>query len=133
MAVQPDRRNGTREKRHADDRGGPGGNRGARNGERHEKGNAKSGDSSPQRMSGTKAVRAAREILEELTGRQAETVASLVRTEEGWAVTLDIVETQKVPRTTDIMGSYVVEVDGEGELVRCERVSRFVRGQAVDE
>ena len=126
MAVQPDRRNGAREKRHADDRGG-------RDGAGRDKGQSERGGPSPGRISGTKAVRAAREILEELTGRQAETVASLVRTDEGWSVTLDIVETEKVPRTTDIMGSYVVEVDGDGELVRCERVSRFVRGQAVDD
>ena len=85
------------------------------------------------RLSGPLAIRAARENLEALTGQPVETISALQRTRDGWAVTLEVVELERVPRSTDILASYRVEVDNEGELMGYERVSRYYRNQAGSE
>jgi Gas vesicle synthesis protein GvpO len=81
------------------------------------------------RLSGADAVKAAREQVEELTGRSCESVSGVARTEDGWSVTIDVVELERVPHTTDVLASYVVDVDDRGELVGYRRAARYVRGQ----
>ena len=87
------------------------------------------GSASPRRLSGPKAVQAAKDNLEELTGQAVESVSGLVRTREGWAVSLEVVELERVPRSTDLMASYRVDVDNEGDLMGYERVARYYRNQ----
>ena|SRR5687768_6982488 len=87
------------------------------------------GDRLPRdgRMSGAAAVRYARSHLAELTGRQPEAVSALTRTDDGWRVVLEIVELERIPQSTDILASYAVEVDGDGDLVGYQRVDRYYR------
>jgi hypothetical protein len=54
-------------------------------------------------------------------------VSALQRTREGWRVVLEIVELQRIPRTTDILASYAVALDNNGELMGYERVNRYYR------
>ena len=82
-----------------------------------------------RRLSGNKAVDAARGYLEELTGKQCESVSGLSRGRDGWVVTLEVVELERVPRSTDIIASYEVEVNSEAELMGYERVRRYYRNQ----
>jgi len=70
--------------------------------------------------------------LAELTGRRAENVLGVQRQDEGWNVTLELLELQRVPTSTDLMGCYVVSLDRDGELVAYERKRRYQRGQAED-
>jgi hypothetical protein len=86
-----------------------------------------------RRLSGNKAIQIARQYLESLTGQPAESVSALNRTRDGWAVTLEVVELERVPRSTDILGSYRVEVDNEGELLGYDRIHRYYRNQAGGE
>ena len=51
---------------------------------------------------------------------------------ESWLVTVEVVEVARVPNTTDLLGSYVVQLDDGGGLLGYKRTRRFVRGQ-VDE
>ena len=80
-----------------------------------------------KKISGAKAAQRAQAQLQELTGQAAEAVSGLSRTPEGWAVMVEVVELERVPRTTDILASYRVELDEEGELMGYERVSRYYR------
>jgi hypothetical protein len=80
-------------------------------------------------VSGPKAVAAAKENLEELTGQPVESVSGLMRTRDGWAVSLEVVELERVPRSTDLMATYRVEIDNEGELMGYERMARYYRNQ----
>lgn len=82
-----------------------------------------------RRLSGNKAVEAARAYLEALTGKGCESVSGLSRVQDGWAVTIEVVELERVPRSTDILASYQVEVNQEGELMGYERVRRYYRNQ----
>lgn len=74
----------------------------------------------------------AREQLRELHGSEAEAVSSFERTPDGWAVTLEVVELRRIPESTDVLASYRVELDGDGNLLRYERVRRYHRSEASD-
>lgn len=97
--------------------------------QREEKRERKSGS----RLSAMQAVRRARAQMLELTNRQAESVSSVSRTRAGWLVVLEIVELERVPQSTDVLASYQVELDEDGELVSYDRVARYYRNQATSE
>jgi hypothetical protein len=48
-------------------------------------------------------------------------VSSIAKTDEGWRVTLELVERASVPDTMDLLGVYEVRLDHEGELIGYER------------
>lgn len=90
----------------------------------------------PRRRSagrGSSMARAAREAVVDLTGRTPEAVTGLERTEDGWVVELDVLELERVPRTTDVLATYRVTLDDDGELEGCRRVHRYLRGSAGDD
>jgi hypothetical protein len=72
----------------------------------------------------------ARQLLEELSGAEVETVSALGRTDGGWRVTLEAVELRRIPDSTDVLATYEVELDGDGDLVRYERRRRYARSQS---
>lgn len=75
-------------------------------------------------------VRGAREQVEELTGHPVSSVLGVQRDgDDGWEVTLELVELARVPETTNIMGCYRVKLDGDGDVVEYNRVRRYHRGQ----
>jgi hypothetical protein len=75
-------------------------------------------------------ARIAVSIISQLTGRRPETVLGIRKDDDGWKVTLELVELSRVPNSTDLLGCYVVDLDDQGELVGYERVRRYQRGQA---
>lgn len=97
-----------------------------------ENGNVRPSGPHPK-LPGSKAVRMAKQHLAELTGQVAESVSGLTPTPDGgWKVILDLVELERIPQTTDVMASYELELDAQGELVGYRRISRYYRNQ-VDE
>jgi gas vesicle protein GvpO len=78
-------------------------------------------------------AKSARAQLADLTGRVPESVLGLRKDDDGWKVTVEIVELSRVPNSTDLLGCYVVTLDDDGELVGYERVRRYQRGQAGGE
>ncbi len=72
-------------------------------------------------------AKAAHQLLE-LTGKGAEGVTGLERTDEGWQVQVEVVEVRRIPDTTDVLALYEVEVDSKGELQGYRRLRRYVRG-----
>ena len=83
-------------------------------------------------MSAPQAVRRAVEQVAELTGREIEGVNGLERSDEGWVVTLEVVELRRVPDSTDVLGSYAVELDSSGELEGYHRTRRYYRSQVEE-
>ena len=82
----------------------------------------------PKRSSATQvAAEAARQLLE-LTGKAAEGVTGLERTDDGWKVQVEVVEVRRIPDTTDVLALYEVTVDSEGELEGYRRLRRYTRG-----
>ncbi|GAA3355395.1 hypothetical protein GCM10017744_017770 [Streptomyces antimycoticus] len=74
------------------------------------------------------ARRAARHV-EGLTGRAAEGVTSLERGKDGWVIGIEVVETHRIPDSTDILAEYQVELDDHGELASYRRTERYYRGR----
>jgi hypothetical protein len=75
----------------------------------------------------TVASNAARQLLE-LTGRQAEGVTGLKKTDDGWQVQVEVVEVRRIPDTTDVLALYEIDVDSDGDLLGYRRLRRYARG-----
>ncbi|MBT2482384.1 gas vesicle protein [Streptomyces sp. ISL-94] len=74
------------------------------------------------------AMRLAAEQLTQLLGRSPESVSSLRPTEDGWEAQVEVLELERIPDTTSVIGSYKVTIDEEGELISYERTRRYSRG-----
>lgn len=88
------------------------------------------GSNSNGRLSASELSRAALTTVQELTGYEPEAVTALEWDGEFWRVTVDALELSRVPSTTDVLGSYVVQLDEEGALHGYKRTGRFVRGHS---
>jgi hypothetical protein len=74
----------------------------------------------------------ARELGSEL-GWSWEALSGLRREGDGWTVAMDVVETRRVPSTTDLIAVYEVDFDGAGELLGYRRLRHYVRGRGDNE
>jgi hypothetical protein len=75
------------------------------------------------------AMRLAAGQLAELLQCEPDSVSSVKATDEGWTADVEVVEVERIPDTTSVMGSYRVQLDGQGNLLGYERTSRYARGQ----
>ncbi|HKN93454.1 MAG TPA: gas vesicle protein [Thermoleophilaceae bacterium] len=82
------------------------------------------------RLSASELSRAALTTVQELTGYTPEAVTGLEWDGEFWQITVDALELARVPNTTDVLGTYAVQLDETGTLRGYRRTGRFVRGQA---
>jgi hypothetical protein len=81
-------------------------------------------------LSAPKLAKRAREQLTEMTGMEAESVSSLRRDDDGWTAVVEVLELSRVPSTDDVIGSYEVELDGDGDLLGYRRIRRYPRSKA---
>ena len=86
----------------------------------------------PKKQSAMSVARSAARQLAELTGRQPECVTGVERTDDGWQVEVEVVESRRIPDSTDILATYNVQVDEDGELTGYHRARRYVRGKGGD-
>jgi hypothetical protein len=70
------------------------------------------------------------EQMQELMDRPIEAVTGLAKDGDEWRVTLEVLELQRVPSTTDVLGKYEVTLDKDGELTGVERTRRYPRAEA---
>lgn len=75
------------------------------------------------------AAEAARQLLE-MTGRDAEGVIGLEKTEDGWRIEVEVLEVRRIPETTDVLALYELTVDSDGDLEGYRRMRRYTRGSA---
>jgi Gas vesicle synthesis protein GvpO len=73
------------------------------------------------------------EELEALVGCPAEGVTAIRREEQSngqaphWVVTAEILELERVPETSDVLATYEVTVDDDGQLTGYRRTGRYTR------
>ncbi|MCW2863207.1 MAG: hypothetical protein JWP48_4915 [Actinoallomurus sp.] len=80
--------------------------------------------------SANRIARLAAGYVAEMTGKEPEGIISLARTDGGrWMVGVEVVETHRIPDSTDILAVYEAELDPEGELLAYRRVKRYSRCQ----
>jgi hypothetical protein len=70
--------------------------------------------------------------LQDLLGEQPENVSGIESSNGSWTVALEVVEVHRVPETTDVLASYDVVMDDDGDLVRLERTRRYFRSQVEE-
>lgn len=86
-------------------------------------------DQRGERLSAKELTDAAVATVTDLTGFEPESVAGLQWDGDSWLVTVDVLELARIPNTTDLLASYVVQLDDSGALLGYKRARRFVRGQ----
>jgi len=72
---------------------------------------------------------AARECVTTISGRRPEAVSRCERNDGGWQVTVELIDTKARLADNDIMATYQLMFDGEGELLGYERTRRYIRGK----
>jgi hypothetical protein len=88
--------------------------------------------SAPRRRSGMTIAAEAAQQLVELTGRDVEGVTAMERTDDGWLVEVEVLEVRRIPDTTDVLGTYELTLDEDGEIDGYRRLRRYVRGTPED-
>ncbi|TDC52616.1 gas vesicle protein [Jiangella ureilytica] len=84
-------------------------------------------------MKATEAAARAVEQLAMLSGRVAEAVTGLEKTDDGWRVRVEVLELERIPHSTDVLAEYAVDLDEEGDLTSYRRVRRYTRGSSKEE
>ena len=85
--------------------------------------------SRPGRVTAADAAKAASSQIAQLTGREPESVTGIEPTEDGWVVGVEVVEDRRVPSSADILATYEVECDADGQLISYRRIRRYSRGR----
>lgn len=80
---------------------------------------------------GCAVAQSVRETLADLTGMERGRVSGLCREEDGWHVTVDMVELKRIPASTDVLGAYEALADDRGNLITYKRIRRYCRGEAT--
>jgi hypothetical protein len=71
--------------------------------------------------------------LQELIGRPVESVIGIERNGKEWHLSVEVLELERVPNTTDVMGKYEVTVDHNGDLTGARRTRRYARAEAGED
>jgi hypothetical protein len=70
---------------------------------------------------------AVRDIMQ-MTGRNPLGATSVMPTDDGWTVEVEVVENRRIPSSTDMLALYEVVLDLDGELLAYHRTRRYGRG-----
>jgi hypothetical protein len=84
------------------------------------------------RLSAAELSAAALRTIEELTGYEPEAVTGLEWDGDLWQITVDALELERIPNTTDILGEYVIKLDESGVLHGYQRTRRFQRAHGAE-
>jgi hypothetical protein len=118
-------RRGSSSKSSGKSSGGKSSNRKSSNGA-----SASGSSSSRKGQSAREVVISAIEQVQDLIGRPVESVTGMEKNGSEWNVTLEVLELERVPNTTDVLGKYEVTVDKDGEVTSANRTRRYNRAEA---
>jgi hypothetical protein len=89
-------------------------------------------ESRPRASASDAAARAVQQLTR-LTGKTAEGVTGVERSDEGWRVTVEVLELRRIPETTDVLARYEIDTDDKGDLTGYRRAGRYTRGSARED
>jgi len=78
-------------------------------------------------------VERAKEQLAKVTDFSPVAAVGGFKDEEGWHISVDVLEMARLPESTDIIGTYVVSLDPEGNMVKFEKKRARLRGEPYEE
>ncbi|WP_433004093.1 gas vesicle protein [Kribbella sp. CA-294648] len=105
--------------------------RASSNGQSESAGTPRKRAAAPRKSLRAIAVGAAAELAE-LIGQMPEGIVGVEKTDDGWQVQLEVVESRRIPETTDILAIYEVDVDTDGSVTGYRRLHRYVRGRTEE-
>ena len=82
---------------------------------------------------GPQIVQQAKEQIKLLTGLKLDTVSGMRKDEQGWHITLEMVEMKRVPDSSDVLATYETLLNDEGTLVSYQRTRRYHRSEIMSE
>ena len=85
--------------------------------------------STNEHRSPVEVVDLAKRQVAELTGRPAQTVSAFKRTDDGWRVTVEVVDLERIPPSTSVLASYEAILDSQARLQECKRLRRYYQNQ----
>src|SRR6266851_5605922 len=99
--------------------------------ERRSAGDARAAEraTEPPLLSAAQAGQRGLRQVAELTGRDPEGISGVEPSQDGWLVTVEVVEDARIPSSTDVLATYQAELDLDGELISYRRIRRFARGR----
>jgi hypothetical protein len=74
----------------------------------------------------------ARTSIEQLVGQPVDSVSGVQATDGGFRVDVEVVEVSRIPPTTDVLATYQVDLDADGEVTGFTRTNRYYRNQTRD-
>jgi len=89
-----------------------------------------SSGSSKNHRSPREIAMSAVEQAQELIGRPVESITGMEKNGNQWTVTIEVLELERVPATTDVLGKYEVTLDANGELTGAQRTRRYPRAES---
>jgi hypothetical protein len=75
----------------------------------------------------------ARQQLAQVTGFKPVAVVGSYKDAEGWHVSVDMLEMTRLPEATDVLGTYLVLMDEEGDMVKFEKKRTRLRAESFEE
>ena len=81
----------------------------------------------------TEVAERAKRQLAEVTGFKPVAAVGSYRDAKGWHVSVDMLEMARLPDSTDLLGTYVVELDEEGSMLKFEKKRSRLRGEPYEE
>ena len=83
-------------------------------------------------MIASEIARLAKDELSEITGLLPDTVSGVCREDDGWHVTVEMVDLERIPPATDVLDTYEVILSEDGDLMSYQRLKRYYRGEATE-
>jgi hypothetical protein len=74
----------------------------------------------------------AKQELSDITGLEPDTVSGVRREEDGWHVTVEMINLERIPPATDVLDTYEVILSEDGDLMSYYRIKRYYRGEAME-
>lgn len=92
----------------------------------------RSSNSSRQRTSSkspVEVVESVRRVLDDLGGLDVERVTGVEADDDGWRVTVEVVEVRRIPDTADVLARYEVSMSKSGQFRGYRQVGHRLRSQ----
>ena len=85
-----------------------------------------------RRISPDQIVQRAKRVMDDLGGMDVDRVTGVEADDEGWRISLEVVETRRIPDTADIIAKYEVLMSRGGRFRSYRLVGRRRRDQIED-
>lgn len=83
-------------------------------------------------MTGLQIANKAKEQITALTGLKADTVSAFKKNPEGYQVDVEMLEMAHVPNNLDLLATYEIQLDAQGNMISYRRTRRYHRGDTME-